>query len=119
MCGKVAETKHIKDKIVDRVYPLPKDDMTDTEAMRKAVREVCMSEYHVCGSVAMGDAIDSKLKLKGAKNIRVIDASAFPNHVSFVAYSRLETLSLLTQQSPRFLATSFRVSMRSQKRART
>ena len=82
MCGKVEQSKHLKDKIVKRVYPAAEVDMDDTEALRKEVREICMSEYHVCGSVAMGDAVDSKLKLKGAKNIRVIDASCFPNHVS-------------------------------------
>lgn len=41
-----------------------------------------LGEYHPCGSVAMGDALDSRLKVKGAKNLRVADASVFPNHVS-------------------------------------
>lgn len=82
MLGKVEQTSHLKDKITERLFPPADTDMDDTEALRKFVREICMSEYHVCGSVAMGDAVDSKLKLKGARNIRVIDASAFPNHVS-------------------------------------
>ena len=82
MLGKVGESEHLKSKITDRVFPPPEADMSDTEAMRKAVRDICMSEYHPCGSMAMGDAVDSKLKLKGTQNIRVIDASVFPNHVS-------------------------------------
>lgn len=41
-----------------------------------------MGEYHPCGSVAMGDALDSRLNVKGTKNLRVCDASVFPNHVS-------------------------------------
>lgn len=41
-----------------------------------------MGEYHPCGSVAMGDALDSKLNVKGCRNLRVADASIFPNHVS-------------------------------------
>lgn len=41
-----------------------------------------MGEYHPCGSVAMGDALDSKLNVKGVQGLRVADASVFPNHVS-------------------------------------
>lgn len=82
MLGKVEQSSHLKSKITGRVFPPEGVDMNDTEALRKCIREICLSEYHVCGSVAMGDAVDSKLKLKGAKNIRVIDASCFPNHVS-------------------------------------
>lgn len=82
MLGQVERSPHLADKITHRVEPSPELDMNDTESMRKAVREKCMSEYHVCGSVAMGDALDSKLRVKGTQNIRVIDASCFPNHVS-------------------------------------
>ena len=56
--------------------------MNDTKAMKECVRDIIMSEYHVCGSVAMGEAVDTKLKVNGTKNIRVVDASIFPNHVS-------------------------------------
>jgi choline dehydrogenase-like flavoprotein len=40
------------------------------------------SEYHLCGSVAMGSSLDSRLRVKGVKNIRVVDAAAFANNVS-------------------------------------
>jgi len=30
----------------------------------------------------MGDVLDSTLKVKGVKGLRVVDASVFPNHVS-------------------------------------
>jgi choline dehydrogenase-like flavoprotein len=82
MLGKVEQSSHLAPKITSRVFPPPEVDMDDTEALRKCIREICMSEYHVCGSVAMGDAVDGKLKLKGTQNVRVIDASVFPNHVS-------------------------------------
>lgn len=41
-----------------------------------------MGEYHPCGSCAMGDTVDAKLRVKGVKGLRVVDASVFPNHVS-------------------------------------
>jgi choline dehydrogenase-like flavoprotein len=47
-----------------------------------AVEEVVLGEYHACGSVAMGDALDSRLRVKGAQNLRVVDASIFPGNVS-------------------------------------
>ncbi|KAF2168878.1 GMC oxidoreductase [Zasmidium cellare ATCC 36951] len=82
MLGAVEKSPHLRDKITSRVFPPPEADMSDTEQMRQAVREICMSEYHVCGSVAMGEAVDSKLKVYGTRNVRVVDASVFPNHVS-------------------------------------
>jgi choline dehydrogenase-like flavoprotein len=39
-------------------------------------------EYHVCGSVAMGHSLDSKLRVKGVQGLRVADASVFANNVS-------------------------------------
>lgn len=82
MVGKVEKSKHMSDKIAERIFPSPDTDMDDTEQLRKAVRELVMSEYHVCGSVAMGAAVDTKLQVKGVKGLRVVDASIFPNHVS-------------------------------------
>lgn len=82
MLGKVEESEHMKSKISKRLFPPEKADMSSTEQMKECVRDICMSEYHVCGSVAMGEAVDTKLKVYGTKNIRVVDASIFPNHVS-------------------------------------
>lgn len=82
MVDKMVKTGHLKDKIASRSGPDPKYDLTDTKQAREAAREHTLSEYHPCGSVAMGDAVDSKLLVKGTQNVRVIDASIFPNNVS-------------------------------------
>lgn len=82
MLGHVEQSPHLRDKISQRLYPRPEADMFSTQEMKDAVREICMSEYHACGSVAMGDATDTKLVVKGTRNVRCVDASIFPNHVS-------------------------------------
>lgn len=41
-----------------------------------------MGEYHLIGTCAMGEVVDSRLRVKGVKGLRVVDASVFPNHVS-------------------------------------
>lgn len=46
------------------------------------VREFAATMYHPCGSVGMGTALDSDLKVKGVEGLRVIDASAFPGVVA-------------------------------------
>lgn len=46
------------------------------------MHDLIAGEYHICGSVAMGDALDSRLRVKGAEGLRVADASIFPNNVS-------------------------------------
>lgn len=82
MLDGVAKSKHMSDKISHRVHPKPEVDMSDTKQATDHVYDWCLSEYHPCGSLAMGDAVDSRLRVKGVKNLRVVDASIFPNHVS-------------------------------------
>ncbi|KAF2760638.1 alcohol oxidase [Pseudovirgaria hyperparasitica] len=82
MMNKMHQSKHLSSKIARRVFPPENMDMTDTAQAKAAVKEFVLSEYHPCGSVAMGDALDSHLRVKGAEGLRVIDASAFPNNVS-------------------------------------
>ena len=45
-------------------------------------RDWVLSEYHPIGSCAMGSAVDSRLRVQGVSNLRVVDASVFPNNVS-------------------------------------
>ncbi|KAL4735281.1 hypothetical protein BDV11DRAFT_208631 [Aspergillus similis] len=65
-----------------RVLPEPSLDLQDVVQAKRAVHDTVAGEYHICGSVAMGDALDSRLRVKGVEGLRVVDASVFPNNVS-------------------------------------
>jgi choline dehydrogenase-like flavoprotein len=82
MIDKLAKSKHLASKISKRQTPEPEIDLTDIKQAEEFVHDMVLGEYHICGSVAMGDALDSHLRVKGAEGLRVIDASAFPNNVS-------------------------------------
>jgi choline dehydrogenase-like flavoprotein len=81
-CDRVAKSQAVVDKIHTRVIPEPSVDLEDLKQGEKAVEDWCMGEYHPIGSCSMGDVLDSKLKVKGVKGLRVCDASVFPNNVS-------------------------------------
>ncbi|KIW09428.1 hypothetical protein, variant [Verruconis gallopava] len=82
MVDKLSKSKYVADKIASRIWPAKEVDLSDVKQIEQQMEEVVLGEYHICGSVAMGDALDSHLRVKGAEGIRVIDASAFPNNVS-------------------------------------
>ncbi|RHZ44432.1 GMC family oxidoreductase [Aspergillus thermomutatus] len=57
--------------------------LTDVEMAQELCKELIVSEYHLSGSCAMmpredGGVVDSKLKVYGTANVRVVDASVFP-----------------------------------------
>ncbi|KAJ5297894.1 hypothetical protein PENANT_c012G10269 [Penicillium antarcticum] len=79
---KVTESSHLKPSILGRAVPEPEINLQDFEAARKVVQDLVAGEYHICGSVALGDALDSRLRVKGVEGLRVADASVFPNNVS-------------------------------------
>jgi choline dehydrogenase-like flavoprotein len=79
---KMVKSPHLKDKIAKRITPPSKYNMNTIQGRRDAVREYCIGEYHSAGSCAMGDTVDSRLRVKGVEGLRVADASIFSNHVS-------------------------------------
>jgi choline dehydrogenase-like flavoprotein len=82
VCDKIAKSKYLAPKLSTRIIPDPAVDLTDLKQAEDLMEDMVLGEYHICGSVAMGDALDSHLRVKGAEGLRVIDASVFPNNVS-------------------------------------
>lgn len=82
MFEKASKTKHLSDKIANRYFPKPEVDVMDTKQARDVAYDFAMSEYHPIGTCSMGDCLDTRLKVNGVRNLRVVDASVFPNHVS-------------------------------------
>ncbi|KAK4561051.1 hypothetical protein LTR86_005006 [Recurvomyces mirabilis] len=78
----MASSKALDGKLHKRVQPPPDYDMSDPKQREKWIHDYVLTEYHPCGSVAMGDALDSRLRVKGVRGLRVVDGSVFPNHVS-------------------------------------
>ncbi|KAK4994982.1 hypothetical protein LTR66_005112 [Elasticomyces elasticus] len=79
---RVSKSEFLRGKLAQRTTPAPEFDLSKTEDAKEAVRNFMLGEYHPCGSCAMGDVLDSKLRVNGVKGLRVADASVFPNHVS-------------------------------------
>ena len=40
------------------------------------------TQYHLMGTAALGEVVDTRLRVKGVQGLRVVDASVFPTHVS-------------------------------------
>ncbi|KAF2152036.1 GMC oxidoreductase [Myriangium duriaei CBS 260.36] len=79
---RMAKSTHLVDKITGRFSPRSELDLTKIEDAKRAVHEFIHTQYHPVGTCAMGDVVDSRLRVKGVKSLRVIDASVFPLHVS-------------------------------------
>ncbi|KAL2823537.1 GMC oxidoreductase-domain-containing protein [Aspergillus cavernicola] len=79
---KMGRAESLKASIAGRSFPDPSVDIQDLEQAKQVVRDTVIGEYHICGSVALGDALDSRLRVKGTEGLRVADASVFPNNVS-------------------------------------
>ena len=75
------------------VKPVPFGDLgtaTTDELLAEYARNNAITESHPAGTARMSPdnaswgVVDSKLKLKGAQGIRIVDASVFVSEISFV-----------------------------------
>ncbi|KAI1101840.1 putative GMC oxidoreductase [Jackrogersella minutella] len=80
---KVAEQAPFKDWIKKEVAPGPK--VQSDEDLSYYARKAAHTVYHPCGTTKMGDitkdemaVVDEKLKVKGLKKLRIVDAGIFP-----------------------------------------
>lgn len=56
--------------------------LEEDESWRQNIRRYASTLYHPAGTCAMGRVLDSNLRVKGIKHLRVADASAFPHLTS-------------------------------------
>lgn len=78
---RVFQSIQIKDKITGRVDPVPEIDLQDREQGISFVRDRTMTFNHLLGTCAMGHVVDERLRVKGVKGLRVVDASIIPAQV--------------------------------------
>lgn len=75
------QSPRIKDKIAGRVDPVPEVDLQDRKQGISFVRDRTMTFNHLLGTCAMGRVVDERLRVKGVRGLRVVDASVLPAQV--------------------------------------
>lgn len=80
---KVARQPVLAKSLADRILP-PKDASIESEEERvEYVRNHVSTQYHLIGTCAMGEVVDERLRVKGVRGLRIVDASVFPSEFSF------------------------------------
>jgi choline oxidase len=74
------ETESLSGFLKDELYP-GAAVQTDRE-WEDYVRDVCETVYHPCGTARIGDVVDHELRVRGVKNLYVVDASVFPSMIT-------------------------------------
>ena len=76
------QSKPLANKIRSRVFPKADMDMQNPEQREEYLRAHTGTEYHPCGTAALGQVVDERLKVFGVRGLRIVDASIIPSHVS-------------------------------------
>eukprot|EP01080_Neovahlkampfia_damariscottae_P008416 gene8416-241_t len=82
----IFQTKPLSDFVLQEVFP--GSSVKSEESIRDYIKNELMTLYHPTSTCKMGKSedkmsvVDSKLKIHGLKNIRIVDASIFPNIIS-------------------------------------
>ena len=82
IADQVFRTSPLAEKIKGRVFPDAETDLGDAATCEEYVRGHTRTEYHPIGTAGLGRVVDEKLNVKGAKGLRVVDASVFPLSIS-------------------------------------
>jgi choline dehydrogenase len=86
-CWELAHTDHLKELWTD-IAVLTKETLDDDDALAQYINDNCGTIWHPVGSNKMGPAgddtavVDQYCNVHGVENLKVADASVFPNHVS-------------------------------------
>ena len=75
-------TKPLADAVRARVFPAPDMDMDDPAQREDYLRKHTGTEYHPCGTAALGQVVDERLRVFSVDRLRVVDASIIPLHLS-------------------------------------
>jgi choline dehydrogenase-like flavoprotein len=79
---RVFKSVQLEGKVGKRVDPPPEVDLDDENAARQFVRDRIVSYHHALGTCAMGQVVDERLRVKGVRGLRIVDASVLPMQVS-------------------------------------
>ncbi|KAG8157603.1 hypothetical protein KVR01_012645 [Diaporthe batatas] len=82
LADRVLRSAQLEGKVGARVDPPPEVDLQDADAAREFVRDRIVTYHHALGTCAMGLVVDERLRVKGTRGLRVVDASVLPMQVS-------------------------------------
>jgi len=88
----VAKSKHLTKSLGQRWQPPPEQSLETEQDRIDMLTDHISTQYHLCGTVAMGEVVDARLRVKGVNGLRVVDASVFPAHGELPS-SRLDNYS--------------------------
>ncbi|KAI7502863.1 alcohol oxidase [Hortaea werneckii] len=73
---KIAQTEPLASCIKPGGKQFPFVD--NIESAKELCRAYSATNYHPCGTCALGEVVDGHLKVKGVQNLRIVDASVIP-----------------------------------------
>lgn len=80
--NRVFQSASLKNKVARRVHPPPEIDLQKKDEARAFIRDHVVTCHYPLGTCAMGQVVDERLRVKGIRHLRVVDASVLPMQIS-------------------------------------